>query len=177
MRNPFCVILRRYRDFCDGRHLVFLKFWYFNGRSTVRGQHASLYQISSNSVKRLQRYGDLTVFLSNGRPPSWIRWARIGTTLDDNLMVSIVVQNLVEIDAVVSITWNFQYFACLAWKRLFTPWKLRFSENFTPKMESNAGETPKRHILVRVRVVWAIKPENPSTGLTCRRVDEKGINK
>jgi len=30
-------------------------------------------------------------------------------------MVSIVVQNLVEMDAVVSITWNFQYFARLAW--------------------------------------------------------------
>ena len=37
---------------------------------------------------------------------------------------------------------------------------------------------PKRHILARVRVVWAIKCENPSSRLTCRLVDEKkGINK
>jgi len=44
------------------------------------------------------------VFQNGGRPPSWICWAPIGTTHDDILMVSIVVQNLVEIDAVVSIT-------------------------------------------------------------------------
>ena len=31
-------------------------------------------------------------------------WAPIGTTHDDHLRVSIVVQNFVEIDAVVSIT-------------------------------------------------------------------------
>ena len=58
-------------------------------------------------------------------------------------MVSIVVQNLVEIDAVVSITWNFQYFARLAWKRLFTPQKLGFSGDFTPEMRSNVNKTPK----------------------------------
>ena len=46
--------------------------------------------------------------------------------------------------------------------------------DFNPKMGSNVNETPKRHILARVRVVWAIKCENPSTGLTCRK---KGINK
>jgi len=88
-------------------------------------------------------------------------------------MVSIVVQNFVEIDAAVSITWNFQYFARLAWKRLFTPQKLGFLGYFTPKMGSNVNETPKRHILARIRVVWAIKRENPSAGLTCRWVHEK----
>jgi len=44
-------------------------------------------------------------FFQNGdRPPSWICWAPIGTTHYDYLMLSIVVQNLVEIDAGVSIT-------------------------------------------------------------------------
>jgi len=43
-------------------------------------------------------------FQNGGRPPSWICWAPIGTTHDDFLMVSIVVQNFVEMDAVVSIT-------------------------------------------------------------------------
>jgi len=47
----------------------------FHGRSAVRGQCASLYQISSKSVKRLQRYGDLTFFQNGGRPPSWISFA------------------------------------------------------------------------------------------------------
>jgi len=31
------------------------------------------------------------VFLNDGRPPSWICWARIGTTRVDNLVVSIIV--------------------------------------------------------------------------------------
>jgi len=43
-------------------------------------------------------------FQNGGRPPSWISWAPIGTTHDDQLMVSIVVQILLEIDVVVSIT-------------------------------------------------------------------------
>jgi len=90
--------LRRYGDFCDFkdggcRHLGFLEIRYFNGQSAVGGQYASSCQISSKSVKRLQRYDDLTVFL----------WELNGTTHDDYL-VYIVVQNLVEIDAVVSIT-------------------------------------------------------------------------
>jgi len=85
--------------------LDFAKIGNFNDISAVRGQYASLYQILSKSVKWLQRYSDLTVFFQNGgRPPSWICWAPIGTTLDEFLMVSIVEQNLVEIDAVVSIT-------------------------------------------------------------------------
>ena len=33
----------------------------FNGLSAVEGQYASSCQISSKTVKRLQRYGDLTV--------------------------------------------------------------------------------------------------------------------
>jgi len=59
--------LRRYRDFCDfqdggHRHLGFSKIRNFDGRSAVRGEFASPCQISSKSVKRLQRYGDLAVF-------------------------------------------------------------------------------------------------------------------
>ena len=58
--------MQRYRDFCDFqdggcRHLEFSKIQNFNGRSAVGGQCASLCQISSKSVKRMQRYGDLTV--------------------------------------------------------------------------------------------------------------------
>jgi len=59
--------LRRYHDFCDfpdggSRHIEFSKkIQHFNGLSAVGGQYASSRQISSKSVKRLQRYGDLTV--------------------------------------------------------------------------------------------------------------------
>jgi len=93
--------------FQDGGHchFGFSKIRNFNDRYAVGGKYASLYQILSKSVKRLQRYSDLTFFFQNGgRPPSWICWVLIGTTHDDFLLVSIVVQNLVEIDALVSIT-------------------------------------------------------------------------
>jgi len=58
-------------------------------------------------------------------------------------MVSIVVQNLVEIDAGVSKIWNFQYIARLVWKRLFTPPKLGFSVDFTPKWGAMSTKPPK----------------------------------
>jgi len=101
-KAPCC---RGFRGEGGRRHLGFSKIRNnFNGQSAVRGQYASSCQISSKSVKRLQRYGDLTGFLQNGgRSPSWICWACIKTTHDDHLAVSISVQNLVEIDAAVSI--------------------------------------------------------------------------
>ena len=52
------------------------------------------------------RYGYIAIFVifqDGGRPTSWICWAPIGTTHDEFLMVSVVVQNLVEIDEVMSI--------------------------------------------------------------------------
>ena len=56
--------------FQDGgrRHFGFPKIRNFNSWSAVRGQYASLYQISLKSVKRLQRYGDLMFFFSKWRP-------------------------------------------------------------------------------------------------------------
>ena len=50
--------------FQDGgrRNLEFLKIRNFNDLSAVQGQCASSCQISSKSVKLLQRYSDLTVF-------------------------------------------------------------------------------------------------------------------
>ena len=68
-RSNRCGEVAIFVIFQDGgrRHLGFSKIWNFNGRSAVRVQCASLYQISSKSVKRLRRYGDLTVF-SKWRP-------------------------------------------------------------------------------------------------------------
>jgi len=50
------------------RHFGLSKIGNFNCRSAVEGQYASLYQILSKSVKRLQRYSDLTVFFSKWEP-------------------------------------------------------------------------------------------------------------
>ena len=99
--------LHGYRNFCDfqdggRRHFGFSKIRNFNISSAVRGQYVSSCQISSKLVKQLQRYGNLPFLLNGGRPPSWICWAPIGATYDDRLVVSIVMQNLVQIDAVVS---------------------------------------------------------------------------
>jgi len=134
-------------DFKDGsrRHVGFSKIRNFNGRSALSGQWAWSSQISSKWAKRLHRYGDLTDFFQNsGRPPSWICWARIGTTHNDHSVVSIVALNLVKIDVVVSIIWNFQYFARLAWKCLFmhAP-KIEGLGDFTHKIGSNINNTPK----------------------------------
>ena len=49
-------------QFAGRRHFGFSKNRNFYDRSAVGGEYVSLYQILSKSVKRLQRYGDLTVF-------------------------------------------------------------------------------------------------------------------
>jgi len=63
-RSNRCGDVAIFVIFQDGgsRHLGFSKIRNFNGRSAVGVQCALLYQISSKSVKQLQRYGDLTVF-------------------------------------------------------------------------------------------------------------------
>jgi len=100
----------KYRGFCDfqdsgRRHLGFSKIRNFNGRFAVRGQYASKRQISSKSARQtvaeIWRFNG--IFQNGGRPPSWIRSARIGVTDVEYLLVSIILQNFVEIDAVVSI--------------------------------------------------------------------------
>jgi len=132
------------------RHLGFWKIQNFNSVPDARGV------ILLNFIKIGRTVADkwwFNVFFQNGgRPPYWICWTPTGTTQDDQLVVFIVTPNLVKIDAVVSITWNFQYFARLAWKRLFAPPKLEFWGYFTPeyflgvfhpKMERNINETSK----------------------------------
>jgi len=112
----------RYRDFCDfqdygRRRLGFSKIRNFNSQPLVRGQYALPYQISSKSTERLRIYGDLTVFQNGVRLPSYICWARIWITHEENSVVFSAVQNLVEIDAVVLIICRFYCFA----RSLFTP--------------------------------------------------------
>jgi len=70
--------------------LVFFKIGNFNDLSPVGGQSASACQISSKSVKRLRRYGDLAGFFSKWRPrQSWICQACIETTNEDYLVVKV----------------------------------------------------------------------------------------
>jgi len=93
-------------------------------------QHASLCQILCWLVKSLLRYGDFR-FLNGGHLPLFC-YVDIWTTHDEYLVVLIIVQTLVRIDAVVSITCNCWYLTSLAWKCLFIP-QMVFSGDFTPK--------------------------------------------
>jgi len=171
--------MRRYRDFYDfqdggSRHLEFSKIWNFNDQSAVGANvrhRATFHQNRSHSC----RDGNLTFFFKMAAVRYLGFVGRLLGGHDDHLVVSMTTPNLVKIDAVVSITWNFQYFARLAWKRLFMPPKLGFWGYFDPQVGNNINETRKRQIIARVRVVCAIKRENPSTGLTCRWVPIKKV--
>ena len=65
-------------------------------------RHFAKFHQIGQTVAEIMRFN--VFFRNGGRPPSWISRAPIGTTRDDHFMVSIVEQNLVEIDRVVSIT-------------------------------------------------------------------------
>jgi len=116
-------------------------------------------------------------FQDGGRPPSCICVACVRTAHEGHLVVFISVQSLVGIDVVVLIIMH-----------VFRRRELGFKTPIqAPKMGCFGGwplngepceQNPKRHILARVRVVWAIMRKNPSTGLTCRWVlQSRGINK
>jgi len=66
------------------------------------------------------RYGDISIFQDGGRPPSWICNARVWTTREEYLVVFNSVQNLVGIGIAVLTICEFQYYAALAGKCLFT---------------------------------------------------------
>ena len=126
--------------------LDFQKFTILTVDPLKRANACHQAKFHQNGSKRSQRYGDLTVLFKNGGgTPSWVYWVPIGTTHDDHLMVSIVLPNSVKIDAVVSIIWNFQYFARLAWKRLFTPQNWCFRWISRPKWGAISTKPPKAH--------------------------------
>jgi len=103
----------------------------------------------------------LGLFGANLDYPQWV------------LGVSITLQNLVMINALVFIIWTFQYLPRLAKKCLFTPPKLFFGQ-FDPLNGLQYQPKPKKHTLAWVRVIWAIKRKNMVSGLTCRWVALKG---
>ena len=86
---------------------------------------ASLCYISCWSVKPLLKYYDFSTFQNAGRLPSWICYVHVWTSNDECLTVTITVQNLVEIDAIVSIMCKCWYLTCLAWNSYSRP-KWRF---------------------------------------------------
>ena len=87
-----------------------LKVEIFNRWTCSESRYASTCQILCRSVERLRRYGRFSIFQDGGRPPSWICFTCIWTTLEEHLLVFVTVQNLVGIGAVVSIICQFLMF-------------------------------------------------------------------
>jgi len=110
---------RDYSVYQDGgcSHLGFLNFWNFIGWRSPEDRDASLCQISSKLVAWFWDITFFSIFQDGGHPSSWICLRRIWTTNKVYLVVFITGQNFVMIDAVVSVTWKFQYLAPLAGKR------------------------------------------------------------
>ena len=110
------LAISRFWIFQDGgsHNLGYLKFYIFNDPNGQEGRTASLRHILSKSLKPRRRYVSFRFFQDGGRPPSWICNACVGTTHEWHLVVFITVQNLVGIDAVVSITCTFFDFTSLA---------------------------------------------------------------
>ena len=68
---------------------------------------ASPCHILCRSVKRLRRYGRLSIFQDGGRPPYWICFTCIWTTHKEHLLVFVTMQNVVLIGAVISMVCQF----------------------------------------------------------------------
>jgi len=79
-------------------------------RSTLR-YHAKFLGDRSNFREDMPIF---PLFQYGGFPPSWICDARVWTTHEGHLVIFIIVQNLVGIDAVLSITCMFFDFTSLA---------------------------------------------------------------
>ena len=95
-------------------------------------------------------------FQNGGCPPLWI-W----TTHDDYFVVFVVLQNLVDIDLVLLILWNFQYVTSLAWKCLFTPQNWARSTKppkGTPLCKSASFESSSVKIRRRACLTWRWVP-------------------
>jgi len=107
----------------------FVKFYWLKGSRWPR------HTIVPNFVKIGQSLAfDFSFFQDDGCLPSWICLGHVWTTHEEYSVVSITVQNLVTINAVVLIIWTFQYLAQLAGKSLFMPKELGFWDYLTPQM-------------------------------------------
>jgi len=194
-----------------------------NSCQRLGGRDASSCQISSKSVKQLQRYHDFSIFemaagghfyfqiLEILQPTSTggrrcitvANFVKISRTVveilqffkmaavhhlgfvfrfsgptrkaEAYLVVFTVVQNLVAIYAVVLIIWEYEYFACLAWK---CPFSCSHNYGFWgswPNKWGGISTKPKRHILAWKDVIWRIDRQNRSIGATCARAHETKV--
>jgi len=83
----------------------------------------------------------LSIFQDGGRPPYSIRLGHIWTTHSEYLWVSITLQNLVMIYAVLFIIWIFLYLTHLVGKCLFTPQNWVFFGNLIQSINQSINQS------------------------------------
>ena len=106
---------------------IFRKFRTVNGNFSFSKWWLSAMLDFKNSEISLTNMipGHMVIFHFAMRRPSTML-DLFGAHLDHprrELVVFVIVQNLVVIDAIISIVWKLEYLACLAWKRPFMPQK------------------------------------------------------
>ena len=143
-------------------------------RPFIYSRFVSVPRISSKLLKPRWRYGDFSIFQGGGRPQSWICDACVRTTNEGHLAVSLSLCKIL----LESMQYSFDNmhvfrFHEFGLKTLIHAPKLGFWVFLTSYIGA-MWTNPKRHILVLVRIVWVIMRQNPSTGLTCRWVPQKG---
>jgi len=138
-------------DEIDEIVLKICMFWYFTRLAWKRlftapkwemvrkGLHKRDILVRKQVIWRTDRRNQISLFFyffqDGGRPPSCICRTRIWTTLEENLVVFVIVHSLVEIDRVVLIICKFSHFTTLDWKCLFMPQKWGFVWMWHPKWE------------------------------------------
>jgi len=138
----------------------------------------SLCQISSKSVKPRPKYGDFPIFQDGGRPPAWICCVSDWTTHEGRFG---------GLYHCVKVGWNrcgsfddmqVLVFCDFGWKTpIHAPFWGVFGAQF-PQNMSLIVLTPKRTVLGRNHVIWAIKreyrPRGSSWALEREKKDRTG---
>jgi len=91
------------------------------------------------------------MFQNGDDPPSCICYVHVWTTRDEYLVVFIIMQNLVAVDAIASIICKCWCLTCLA-QNTYSRFQ-RFFCGILPLNGSSHIATPKRHFLVQKHVI------------------------
>jgi len=139
--GPLTADILQFFDFSNGPAAI-LYFW-------------SREILSSNEVQRVEAHQRAKYCQNLSIGFDWIRLGHIWTTHSKYLGVSISLQNLVVIDAVVFRIWTFQYLAHLAgigWKMPIHAQKMGFFGQFDPLNGLQYQPKPKKaHPCVSLR--------------------------
>jgi len=130
-------------------HVAILKVQNFNLNGGSGGPRHVIMQnfvTTGQSIANILQYFDFS--RSQRPPPSWISLEHTWTTHGEYSAVSITLQNLVMIDAVVLIKWTFQYLVHLAGNAYSRSHNWSFWAIWSPKTER-----PRQQMIIRWRAL------------------------